>query len=282
MSILFCIFVKNIQIMKIDFKLNEKCGIYKILNIKTNMFYIGSSKNIYDRLHIHFFRLKRNKHGNKHLQNSFNKHGIENFSYEILEFCNIENQFIKEQEYITSLKPEYNKSLNVNPNFGTTLSEETKCKISKTLRLKYKNKEIFPYQQNHLWKEIFVYDIENFEFISSFKNIKSFQKEFNITGILSKDINSKIIKNKYIILNFKLTNYIDIKNYIIENYFKINNKYIIVFENNKIHYFRSNNKLFKFIKIDPKRFYKEIKINNEFVFKNYKILITKNFIKLPS
>ena len=60
-------------------------GIYKIKNIINDKFYIGSSNNIHKRIKNHFMNLRLNKHINKILQNSYNKYGVECFTYEILE-----------------------------------------------------------------------------------------------------------------------------------------------------------------------------------------------------
>ena len=62
-------------------------GIYYIQNIKTNQIYIGQSIHLTERLKDHFNKLRKNKHHNKHLQNSFNKYGEENFVYGIMEYC---------------------------------------------------------------------------------------------------------------------------------------------------------------------------------------------------
>lgn len=45
---------------------------YIIFNSQTNDFYIGSTINVYDRMHMHRFKLKRREHRNKNLQTSFN------------------------------------------------------------------------------------------------------------------------------------------------------------------------------------------------------------------
>jgi len=62
-------------------------GIYKITNKINNKVYIGQSKNIKSRIYIHKRDLKLNKHYNPHLQASFNKYGIESFSFETVEIC---------------------------------------------------------------------------------------------------------------------------------------------------------------------------------------------------
>lgn len=60
-------------------------GIYKLVNLKNNKIYIGSAVNLHKRIKRHFRELKNNEHYNNHLQKSYNKYGLENFTYEIIE-----------------------------------------------------------------------------------------------------------------------------------------------------------------------------------------------------
>lgn len=53
----------------------QKSGIYKIKNQVNDKFYIGSSEKIQSRFSSHKCNLRKNKHKNKHLQSSWNKHG---------------------------------------------------------------------------------------------------------------------------------------------------------------------------------------------------------------
>jgi group I intron endonuclease len=74
-----------------------KSGIYTITNIINNKVYLGYTRNFYYRKNDHFKLLKRGTHDNCKLQNSFNKYGIENFTFEILEEC--EEKFLSSQEH---------------------------------------------------------------------------------------------------------------------------------------------------------------------------------------
>lgn len=87
-------------------------GIYKITNLKTNKVYIGSSKDIRHRIISHISALRKNNHGNSYLQNSFNKEGIDNFKFEILE-SNILNLEEREDFYITFYKS-YKRNIGYN------------------------------------------------------------------------------------------------------------------------------------------------------------------------
>lgn len=108
-------------------------GIYKITNKKNNKVYIGQSNDIAKRKNSHFNALRKNKHENIHLQNSFNKYGECNFSFEVLEECTEDELNDLEVKYIK----EYNSTdrkfgFNIREGGSNgSLSEETKIKLSK-------------------------------------------------------------------------------------------------------------------------------------------------------
>jgi group I intron endonuclease len=89
-------------------------GIYGIRNTINQKLYIGSSKNIDNRVYNHFSNLKNNNHKNKHLQAAYNKYGKDVFKIEILESCTREVLLQREQYYIDSYPWEtlYNKTKN--------------------------------------------------------------------------------------------------------------------------------------------------------------------------
>lgn len=79
----------------------KKSGIYQIVNIINNKFYIGSAKNLYTRFSQHLRELNKNRHRNSFLQRSWNKHGREAFRFEVLEFIEDWSKLrIIEQKYI--------------------------------------------------------------------------------------------------------------------------------------------------------------------------------------
>ena len=59
------------------------CGIYKIENLVNGKVYIGSSINIYRRWEEHKTALRHNRHHSYKLQRAWNKHGEQNFKFEI-------------------------------------------------------------------------------------------------------------------------------------------------------------------------------------------------------
>jgi group I intron endonuclease len=107
-----------------------KIGIYKITNKINGKCYIGSSLNITKRKNKHFGGLKLNIHPNKHLQSAYNKYGFENFTFEIIEETEKTNLLLKEQYYIDTLRPEYNKRLIAESNLGIKFCVEARNNMS--------------------------------------------------------------------------------------------------------------------------------------------------------
>ena len=114
-----------------------KTGIYKITNTNTNKVYIGSAVNIELRWKEHLNDLKKGLHHSIKLQRSFNKHGVNSFKFEIIEQCDRKDLIKHEQAYIDLLKA-YSEGYNSSPTAGSRLgsgqSEETKKKISDSLK----------------------------------------------------------------------------------------------------------------------------------------------------
>jgi group I intron endonuclease len=135
------------------------CGIYCIRNLINNKIYIGSSNNLKRREKNHFSLLTNNSHHSSKLQNSFNKYGVENFKFEIIEYCEQSTRLAREDYYLFWFKPELNIALTTegvmtnrghsektkaklkNQKLGTTLPETHKQKISQSMRGKKKTPE---------------------------------------------------------------------------------------------------------------------------------------------
>lgn len=139
-----------------------KTGIYKIKNIINNDCYIGSAKDINRRWQRHKSALKHNHHENIHLQRAWNKYGEENFIFEIIEECDINDLLIIEQKYL-DLNPEYNigKSSSGGDNITNHPNRNEIINIIKTnlrktinnynpdeIKIKYSR----PMEQNPNWK----------------------------------------------------------------------------------------------------------------------------------
>lgn len=81
-------------------------GVYKVTNIITGAFYIGSSQNIKKRWVGHRSPSKWKLRPGMKLYQAFIKYGLDNFIFEVLEEAtDLHN---REQYYIEKLKPSYN------------------------------------------------------------------------------------------------------------------------------------------------------------------------------
>lgn len=118
-----------------------RSGVYKILNLITNKFYIGSSSDVKHRWSIHKSGLKKNTHHSKILQNAWNKYGEQNFIFEVVELCEVNRIQEREQFYIDSLKPTYNVRKIAESNRGVVRSEEQKQYLSKLYKGKKRSRE---------------------------------------------------------------------------------------------------------------------------------------------
>ena len=107
------------------------CGIYKITNIITGDYYIGSASNIRKRFGNHRNDLIANKHHNGHLQNAWNKYGKQAFEFTTILLCDIDTKLYYEQVLLDNLKPRYNIAICAQaPGQGLICSEETRHKLS--------------------------------------------------------------------------------------------------------------------------------------------------------
>jgi len=121
-----------------------ECGVYKIINITNNKLYVGSSVNLKNRKKIHFLDLKKGNHHNNYLQKSYNKYGVENFKWKIIEIVEFNedrkilkaNLLEKEQFWINELIVKdgknigYNICLRAGSCLGIKLTDEHKKKLS--------------------------------------------------------------------------------------------------------------------------------------------------------
>ena len=110
-------------------------GIYKILNKTNNKVYIGSSVNLKSREYKHFWMLNKNTHDNQFLQNSFNRDGLENFVFEVLENCDLDLLIERENYYINNYKSNNNdfgyNLATVNEFRRNTFNDNVKLNLSK-------------------------------------------------------------------------------------------------------------------------------------------------------
>lgn len=78
-------------------------GIYKIINVVNNKFYVGSAVNLRKRKARHFSELRTGRHNNRHLLAAWNKYGEQAFIFTVVEevedrtlLLEVENRWLKE------------------------------------------------------------------------------------------------------------------------------------------------------------------------------------------
>lgn len=227
---------------KINEKLRFKCGVYEFFNLENGKRYVGSSVNLYNRLHEHVHNLKSNVSHNKHFQAAWNKYGEDAFIYNVLEYCNESIQFEREQYYIDVIHPEYNLTYNVIANTGHSPSEECRQKISETLKKKYASGEIQTYRQEHAWIPCWIYNIRTFKFEAACKCLADAKR------LLKSDIHEKerafnnLFRNRYILSPKEFKDKNELVNYVSEKFLVANSKwgkYIVIEDSNHhIKYYR--------------------------------------------
>lgn len=116
------------------------CGIYRIRNVVSGRFYIGSSENIYRRFEAHRRALRAGKHKNRGLQGSWLKHGEDVFKFEIIEKVPAVRLRDVERRMLVPLQSHplccnMHDGAYVFPRTGKKHSPETKAKISKKVQL---------------------------------------------------------------------------------------------------------------------------------------------------
>jgi len=108
------------------------CGIYCIENLVDGKGYIGQSKDIKRRFICHLSNLRKNKHGNIHLQRAWNKYGEKSFGFNILELCDsnlLDDREIFNIEQYKVFSGVYN--LKDGGTNGIKYSKESRLKISR-------------------------------------------------------------------------------------------------------------------------------------------------------
>jgi hypothetical protein len=158
---------------------SNKIGIYRIVNKITKKQYIGSTKSsFWSRKTKHLNSLKRNEHGNQHLQNSWNKYGSNSFVFEILEICELELVEFLEAYYIKKFKTNqnsfgYNIASVSEYRFKYKLSNEHNSEKSERKIKKSKDYNGLIYNERGLPKPFKIYDLQG-NFICEYKSAKEY------------------------------------------------------------------------------------------------------------
>jgi group I intron endonuclease len=112
-------------------------GVYSITNISSGKRYIGSSGNLHARWKAHLKALKAGKHHCVYLQNAWNKHGADQFEFQILEQCLPEGVILvaREQVWIDKYKKKlYNSKKLAEPWAYSLMNDEERKQYSEQMR----------------------------------------------------------------------------------------------------------------------------------------------------
>lgn len=120
-------------------KVTGRKAIYIIVNSKNSKVYVGSSIDVCKRRSRHFKALEKNEHENKHLQNSYNKSGKDDFTMYLLEYVEDENDLLEREQYWIDKTTAFDRNIGYNnsPTAGNSIgvkhSEESKRKRSERI-----------------------------------------------------------------------------------------------------------------------------------------------------
>lgn len=164
--------MKTLTTDSIKIALN-RVGIYKIKIIDKE--YIGSSCNIGSRLKHHLWSLQHLKHHNRTMQNLFNKYGINNIYFEIIEECSEEVLIEREAFYIKTLNPYINHILDPQ---SLVRDEVYRKRISESRKKAYANG-----LKPHNLKAVHKYSLDKGEYLESFESLTAAAKSINAKSI---------------------------------------------------------------------------------------------------
>ena len=176
------------------------CGIYKIKNLINNKCYIGSSVNTDKRIKNHKIMLLGGYHNNEYLQNSVLKHGIENFSFEVVSLCDEAELIYLENFYIEKYKSnEVNFGYNlakVSETRRNIFNDEVKIKMSKT---KIKNNSNFKEFKLIRINDGFEINFDNLFEAAKYLIQNNFtkSKENKVRDMLSICLRNKVVNNGF-------------------------------------------------------------------------------------
>jgi len=133
-------------------------GIYKIINVINNKFYVGSAEDFTRRKRVHWWMLRRGTHANKHLQSAWAKYKEQAFTFVIVEELNeiadilaAENVWLKEHVgkiycyniAMDATSPQTGMYGEKNSMFGKTFThtEDAKARIGAAAKLRIQTEE---------------------------------------------------------------------------------------------------------------------------------------------
>ena len=128
----------------------KRPGVYRLQNIVTGRFYIGSSVNVYKRYYRHRQVLREGLKENIRISEDCEKHGIKSFVFGVIEYCEKQDLKMREQYYFELTKPAYNVWKNIYSAAGRDFTPEQMNGFQKTSN-HVKNKEDHKRNMKEAW-----------------------------------------------------------------------------------------------------------------------------------
>ena len=140
-------------------------GIYKIINVVNNKFYVGSAVDLKRRKTRHFSELRTGKHNNRHLQAAWVKYGEQAFVFVVVEevpaevdLLAAENIWLKEhvgKDYCYNLGVDATAPMTgfggeLSPTWGYKHTEEARAVIAATSKGRTQDAETIKRKTAHL------------------------------------------------------------------------------------------------------------------------------------
>jgi group I intron endonuclease len=131
-------------------------GVYKIINVVNNKFYVGSAVNFSRRKSRHFSELRAGKHNNRMLQSAWNKYGEQSFVFVVVEevadktiLLSTENKWLKDhvgKEYcynigVDAMAPMLGMSGESSPTWGYKHTKASLQKIGNASKARVQSEE---------------------------------------------------------------------------------------------------------------------------------------------
>lgn len=185
------------KVTDIPFSELSKIGIYKLWfeNDPKKRPYIGSAvrkgvhyskKGFLSRLNLHLSNLINNHNCTPKLQNAFNKYGLDNLRFEIIEileegkpntyYAEIETKYIAEFD---SVKNGWNININGKNCVGTPMREEVKIKIGAANSGKNNGMYGKFNEKNPTSKRVYQYDLDG-NFIKGWESAREIERTLHI------------------------------------------------------------------------------------------------------
>lgn len=161
-------------------------AVYKITCEPTGKIYIGKDSFFPRRFVEHKYHLRKGSHCNSYLQRAWNKYGEESFKFEKIQEASNREELALLELYWIELLNSHHKTIGYNQVVGLgsacmEKTEETKWKISKSLKGRKVPRDVVDKIARTQWKKLYQY-LPDGTFIKEYPSVKSCCEENGFTS----------------------------------------------------------------------------------------------------